>query len=116
MEKRPQFYVIRTLPILFILCMLNVTSALIWDFTKRKLVVYYRRFGYNVSVRSSRDGECIPKRRYETTIICCVKSQNSAGLIYSTKEVKSDAFLIFTYVVSKIRFIYIFVIADLKHY
>ena len=43
-----------------------MTTALFWDFTRRRMVVSYRYV--------------FPKRRYETTILRCVKSQNGADL------------------------------------
>ena len=49
--------------------------SLFWDFTQRRLVLSYRRFGEAYLSRSLRDGYFVPKRRYLTTNLRCVTPQ-----------------------------------------
>ena len=65
-------------------------SARFWDFTQRRMVIPYRRFGTTY--------------RYRTAILCCVKFQKSAGCILCTAmetwnhEKKKNIYYIYIYI------------------
>ena len=73
--------------------------ALFWNFAHLRMVVAWGSFvttyRSNLHGRSSPrrkidpwiwNRQVVPKRRYETTILCCVKFQNNANLIYTAVE------------------------------
>jgi len=85
-------------------------SELFWDITQRRVVVPYWRFGktYRSLVWTAWllkmlglldpwrwDRKVVPKCRYRITTLRCVKSQNSADLIYITAEALNHTCIVY---------------------
>jgi len=72
----------------------------LWDVTQCTVVILYRRFGticrfhFRSSIMQEErklNLQVVPKRRYEITILCCVRSHTRADLIYITTEAWNHA-------------------------
>jgi len=78
---------------------LNKTTALFWNWTQRRMLIPYRRFGttYRSHLQGSRISRRKPlfldflQRRYGITSLRYIKSQKSAGLPYIAAEAYSHA-------------------------
>jgi hypothetical protein len=72
-------------PILFILCILNVTTAFFWDSKKRRLLVCYRRCVQRIGP-ILKGWRVHPERSVRNYNYTLQKSQKSADLIYTATE------------------------------
>ena len=81
--------------------------ALLWDFTQQRTVVLHLHFRttYRCHLQGSSstrlldplrwDPYVVPEHQYETTVLCCIKSQNSADLSGTVVEACNNALYYF---------------------
>ena len=85
------------------LCRTALRSAFFWNFTQRRKVVSYRRFGRTNLIFKGQSFQALMKMEgfretsVKIAIIRCVKSQKSSELIHTAAEPWDDAPNIFNF-------------------